>query len=128
MIYFIRPVGQDGPIKIGHTYAKSATRRLQSLQIGNHLELEIFATCEGSLSDEYALHKHLKNHSLRGEWFKSSREVYDVIGYLCSPGADWGVFAERPKKKKPPSDFYRKWSGTPNPRYMSKYALSKRGK
>lgn len=62
-------VGADrGPLKIGYT-AGVPSKRLGDLQTGSPFKLRVYATAPGDKEDEKALHKGLRKHWLRGEWF-----------------------------------------------------------
>jgi hypothetical protein len=78
MIYFIAPLDASA-IKIG--LAKDPEHRLTHLQIGNHQQLKIVATCR--VSDDKAieswLHRWFRPLSIRGEWFRPSEQILDAI-------------------------------------------------
>lgn len=72
-VYFIQEkLGELAPVKIG--VAKNPEVRLAELQIGNPRKL-ILLTQIGPVSQKRAyhlekqLHRKLKRHKLRGEWF-----------------------------------------------------------
>lgn len=67
MIYFIRPRGFTGPVKIGVT--RSIESRLASLQTGNHLPLYVWRTFEGNARVEEIVHWRFAAQRIRGEWF-----------------------------------------------------------
>lgn len=75
MIYFIRT---RHAVKIGYT-ASAAEARLATLQTGNHEDLTLVATCEGSVEDEAAIHDELSAYWMRGEWFHLSMPVRRLI-------------------------------------------------
>jgi len=78
MIYFVRPLGCAGPIKIG--YAKNdVVGRIKQLQTGSHVILELFHTIKGSLLEEKALHSKFAARRLHGEWFEDCSEIRDFI-------------------------------------------------
>lgn len=75
-IYFIRPVGQDGPIKVG--YSNHIERRLAEIGKWSPVPLEIVATLEvpdsGSLYAaparlERRFHLRYSEYRLHHEWF-----------------------------------------------------------
>ena len=64
----------DKFIKIGYT--NNLDRRLETLQIGNPLELELLhvilhETAEEAEEHEAKLHHKFRRHHLRGEWFRA---------------------------------------------------------
>lgn len=79
MIYFIQS-GPDGPIKIGK--AVDPQKRLQTLQIGTHETLRLLAVIPGDRKREAEIHRHLKAHRHRGEWFAATAEVLAYISGL----------------------------------------------
>lgn len=76
LVYFIRS-GSDGPIKIGSSTLRSVRGRIASLQIGNPEQLQLIAIliCERCMQMEQALHMHLAEHRLNGEWFRADDRV-----------------------------------------------------
>lgn len=80
IVYFIR-CGRRGPVKIGKTFGtyQGAMDRLKELQVGNPETLYLLGICDGGRDLERQLHKRLQAHRLRGEWFKPTAEVMDVI-------------------------------------------------
>lgn len=91
MIYFI---GHSllGPIKIG--YAVSPNDRMEELQIGSPLTLQILAVIEGGRKQEAALHKHFNNVRLHGEWFYSSSNLIVLIEKASQGVADLSQYSE----------------------------------
>jgi ribosomal protein S30 len=67
VVYFIRPVGQVGPIKIGFSVAPDV--RLIRMAAGSPLPLEIVATIPGSASLERAFHETFAYAHSHFEWF-----------------------------------------------------------
>lgn len=83
-VYFIRPVGLDGPIKIGcSTYPMS---RLNALMTWSPFPLEILAMAPGGHSDERRLHQRFSADRLRSEWFRTTRELIDLIDGVAKTG------------------------------------------
>jgi hypothetical protein len=107
-VYFIRPVGKAGPIKIGHSVFPPA--RLISLQAWSYEELEIISQLEGGRKMERAIHERFAKYQIRGEWFeavpdlvvlaegirdgKALRELVDLSVWT-------GKFFRRPPTKSP---------------------------
>lgn len=76
-IYFIKPVGLTGPIKIG--LSKHPERRLDEFRGWSPLELEMIGTVPGNWADEQFLHECLAEHHSHGEWFFPSPEVITAV-------------------------------------------------
>lgn len=76
-VYFIKPVGMDGPIKIG--CSESPERRRRALATWSPFELEIIAEIEGDFDLERRFHAFLQPWHERREWFAGSPEVWAVI-------------------------------------------------
>ena len=81
-VYFIKPVGMSGPIKIGCSDAPSA--RLAALATWSPFPLEIIATIPGG----YALERNIQEcfldvHSHR-EWFHGAPRLQSAIAKLAA--------------------------------------------
>lgn len=97
MIYFAKPVGQIGPVKIG--CAANPTARLQCLQTASPVPLEIVALIVGGHDLERALQHRFRDDHLHGEWFASSPELADLIARAkVAP-----IIARLPGLKGPPA-------------------------
>src|SRR5438067_407003 len=91
IVYFIQSKN-GGPIKIG--LSRRPVKRLKSLQIGRHDELQIVAQAQGTLADERGLHSKFAKYRLQGEWFEPCEELMALIDELnrsrpelqCLPG------------------------------------------
>lgn len=57
-------------------------RRLQQLQVGSPLELELLRYSRGDKALELRLHRALEPWRIRGEWFDLTRESADVAERL----------------------------------------------
>jgi hypothetical protein len=79
-IYFIRPVGMDGPIKIG--CSDTPTHRLKQLMTWSPFELEIIATAPGDQKLEANLHSCFCDIHMHGEWFKPDARLLDAIDQI----------------------------------------------
>lgn len=69
-VYFIRPIGQLGPIKIGCT--RTSYRRLQQLRTWSPLPLELVAELPGGKAVERQFHDRHAEFRSHGEWFNWS--------------------------------------------------------
>lgn len=76
MIYFIKS-GEF--VKIGHC-ERDPIRRLEKLQIGNPITLELIAIVpNGSRHDERQWHDRFEKLRVRGEWFQLERRILWAI-------------------------------------------------
>lgn len=76
MIYFVQ-AGVRGPVKIGKT--NNLPARLSSLTIAHYETLSVLATLNLPDKVENRLHRLLKEHRIRGEWFRWCPEVQNVV-------------------------------------------------
>lgn len=81
-VYFIKPVGEAGPIKVG--YSVYPPERLAAFQSWSPVELELIASVAGSLKLEAAIHSHFADYQIRGEWF----EPVDALRKLAYQARD----------------------------------------
>lgn len=79
-IYFIRPVGQRGPVKIGCSDMPRA--RLKNLGAWAPFPLELAATAPGSLITERQVHSAFADYHSHGEWFHACAEIDAAITAL----------------------------------------------
>lgn len=79
-VYFIRPVGQSGPIKIGCSRLPAA--RLEQLMTWSPLELEIAASVPGDFKLERNIHECFATEWLRREWFAPSDRLVAFVEKL----------------------------------------------
>jgi hypothetical protein len=80
-IYFAKPVGSDGPIKIGRT--RDPQKRLRSMNADSPVELEFAAVAEAEFEDEAKLHRQFDNCHLRGSWFAASPGITRAIALIA---------------------------------------------
>lgn len=80
-VYFAADVGR---IKIG--YSRNVASRIDD--IGQYLEkpLDMLGMIPGGLNVERAIHTHLAEYRLRGEWFKDDPHVRQCISAILSDG------------------------------------------
>jgi hypothetical protein len=79
-VYFMRPIGGDGRIKIGCSYVPA--RRLVELARHSAYLTELVAVAPGDFSTERALHDFFAADRLHSEWFRSSPELLRVIDLM----------------------------------------------
>jgi hypothetical protein len=70
LIYFIRPIGMEGPIKIGCSYIPRS--RVTQLEYWSPFPLELMAEAPGSPKLEFCVHRIFAADRLHLEWFKPS--------------------------------------------------------
>lgn len=83
-VYFIKPVGMDGPIKIGFSAVPMA--RLLSMVAWAPFDLELIGSVPGTYSDEQYLHRCFWNHHRHHEWFNQSEELTSAIADILEAG------------------------------------------
>lgn len=82
MIYFIRPIGQPGPIKIG--WSGKPANRLATIMPWSPMPLEIVATCEGERSLELNLHRCFADQHSHGEWFHAHPRLTSAVEAIAA--------------------------------------------
>lgn len=89
-VYFVRPVGHAGPIKIGCSV--HVDRRVYEMSNWSPIPLEIVASVPGSPFDEHSLHRQFAAERMHGEWFRASDRLLRFIAGLSDD-----AFAPKPK-------------------------------
>jgi hypothetical protein len=84
-IYFLRPIGMLGPVKIGCSCWPES--RLKAVDIWSPFPLEIIATAEGGFAAERAAHWHLRDERLHGEWFSWSGRLASLVSHVQATGS-----------------------------------------
>lgn len=79
-IYFIRPVGMIGPIKIG--CSRSAGERLETLAVWSPFPLEIIYTEPGNYQLEQRIHRAFADYHSHREWFHPGERLLKAISKL----------------------------------------------
>lgn len=80
IVYFIKPVGAVGPIKIGCT--SNTVVRLRTIMEFSPAELEIAASVPGSFALERNLHECFAFAHVRSEWFSPVESLLEGISRL----------------------------------------------
>lgn len=93
-VYFIRPVGMVGPIKIGTTLLPM--KRLDKLTHWSPFPLELIGAVTGGHFHETFLHNRFANQHSHKEWFHSSPLLLQTIGRLLSGETFESACAEIP--------------------------------
>lgn len=83
-VYFVKPIGMEGPIKIGCSC--DPVSRLKTLMVWSPFPLEILATANGGFCEEARLMRQLREHRLHSEWFSPAAEVLDVVELVAKTG------------------------------------------
>lgn len=79
-VYFVRPIGMEGPVKIGCT--SEPVKRLKQLMLMSPFPLEIVAMFPGDESDEAAMQGMFAGQRLHGEWFAASDRLTALIASI----------------------------------------------
>jgi hypothetical protein len=79
-VYFMRPKGMLGPIKIG--YSASPKTRLKDLAAWSPFPLEIAVTIEGEPDLERRLHGRFYASHSHLEWFHPTADIVKVVQSL----------------------------------------------
>lgn len=84
-VYFLRPIGAEGPVKIG--FSSLPEDRLLAYNIISPLPLEIAARIEGGQALEMRFHQRFAEQHSHHEWFHASPDLTAVLGDIAA-----GVF------------------------------------
>lgn len=79
-VYFIKPVGMDGPIKVGCSF--SPERRRRALDTWSPFALEIIAEIEGDYDLEQRFHALFVETHQRREWFGASKRIAATVAAI----------------------------------------------
>jgi hypothetical protein len=83
-VYFIKPVGLDGPIKIG--CSEKPAGRLETLSVWSPMPLELIGSVPGTFEDERFLHYCFSEYHSHREWFRSSPQLRETIREILTAG------------------------------------------
>lgn len=75
-VYFVT-CRELGMVKIGH--ARSVKKRLSILQTSSPLPLTLERVIEGDREREHELHRRFAGDRVRGEWFRLTRAIEQLI-------------------------------------------------
>lgn len=84
LVYFIKPSGLDGPIKIGSS--ERPMTRLMDLAAWSPWPLELIGTAQGTIADEHFLHKCFADCHSHREWFHSTPNLREAIQNIIAQG------------------------------------------
>jgi hypothetical protein len=79
-VYFLRPNGMEGPVKIGSSRCPPV--RLMEYARWSPYPLEIAATFPGGVHVEQQFHSMFRERWLHHEWFEASLELTQVIAEI----------------------------------------------
>lgn len=79
-VYFIKPVGMDGPIKVGCSYSPEGRRK--TLDTWSPFALEIIAEIDGDFQLERRFHALFAETHQRREWFGMSKRMAATIAAI----------------------------------------------
>ncbi len=88
-VYFIRPIGHVGPIKIGCT--RATYRRTQQLGTWSPLPLELVTQTPGGIVVERQFHERHAAFRSHGEWFHWSPELQRDMDLIAAGEFDASV-------------------------------------
>jgi hypothetical protein len=101
-VYFIRPIGMQGPIKIGCSIAPDGRR--SSLETWSPFPLEIVAEIEGIRLLERRFHALFREQHRSREWFAWSPELQRVMDEVAAGTFDVDTLPDpqglRPRNRK----------------------------
>lgn len=113
-VYFIKPIGMAGPIKIGNSFSPDG--RLETLSTWSPFALELLATIAGGEQLEMRFHVAFEHLHLRREWFAPGLELVNTIeairaetfdiDSLPPPHRITGRYKPRPRREWTPDERY----------------------
>jgi len=106
-VYFIKPIGLPGPIKIG--FSALPKNRLLSLAIWSPFPLEIAVAIPGTLKLEMNIHDCLARSHSHHEWFFPTDEVTQLVNAL-NAGKSIEESIDLSARKGTLRSRYKKWS------------------
>lgn len=86
-VYFIRPIGLAGPVKIG--CSKDPPHRLRAYQYWSPLPLEIVALVQDAGELEPRFHALFREHHSHHEWFHAAPEITATIEAIAAGTFDF---------------------------------------
>lgn len=107
LVYFLRPIGTAGPIKIGCSVNPVARRA--TFETHTPWELEVAASTPGDLRLEGHFHRAFEHARMHREWFDARPEITALIDQinagefsppLCSPEAPMRTSPSRLERKQ----------------------------
>lgn len=77
VVYFVKPVGMPGPIKIGYT--ANTAKRVEGLTVWSPFKLEVLHTVPGNMKLEMKVHAHFADLHSHHEWFHPGDRLVTAI-------------------------------------------------
>lgn len=84
LVYFIKPCGLDGPIKIGHSWCPAD--RVINLSAWSPWPLQLIGAVRAESKDERFLHSCFADCHSHREWFHSTPRLREVIAKIVEAG------------------------------------------
>lgn len=118
VVYFIKPIGMDGPIKIGHS--ANPPKRMIDLGAWSPFPLELIGSVPGVLADESFFHDCFADLHSHREWFKPEPKLLDAIATVLAAGTidvlrgrlvPTGKIRGRPRNYSPDWRLYLSYGG-----------------
>jgi hypothetical protein len=81
-VYFIKPIGADGPVKIG--CSARPENRLETLMVWAPVPLEVVVTIPGDFQLEQNIHECLADLHSHHEWFHASPKITAIMDGLLA--------------------------------------------
>lgn len=85
LVYFLKPIGMAGPVKIG--CSSMPRSRLMALDLQSPFKLELVASAPGDNHDERRLHWRFRKDRSHGEWFLASPDLLNLIDHVRLTGS-----------------------------------------
>lgn len=85
LVYFIKPIGLSGPIKIGSSCFPE--ERLLSFSVWSPFRLELIGAVPGTYGDENFLHQCFADVHSHREWFRSTPSLIEAINKVLAAGS-----------------------------------------
>jgi hypothetical protein len=97
IIYLIKPIGLDGPVKVGIT--TNVPKRLLALNCMSPLPLEVLLAFEGNAKLERCLHAYFDDSHSHGEWFNWSERMKEFVASVKTVGFDTSLLPPGRRRK-----------------------------
>lgn len=119
-VYFIKPVGMPGPIKIGCSFMPE--KRLADIAAWSPWPLEIVVTIPGDATLERNIHECLAHHHSHKEWFHAHPDILRLTERLRAGSSIADALDLSDRRGNILSPLYRN-KVTPRTRKLMKYRM-----
>src|SRR6266404_2823885 len=85
LVYFLKPAGLDGPIKIG--FSSGPIGRTLALSAWSPWPLELIGAVKGTSADENFLHQCFADCHSHREWFHPVPALREMISLIVASGS-----------------------------------------